>query len=73
MSKEKSAAEMLAHFKAKYNPKVIDEALAQAKADSRKLDKIFVTTPSAQTSHDHPHDDHKVEKIGHTKGSCEIL
>lgn len=73
MSKEKSAAELFEEFNKNYDSKETKKFVAQVKADSQKLDKVFVTTPSDQTSNYHHQDDHKVEKIGHTKGSCEIM
>ncbi|MFV9852090.1 MAG: hypothetical protein AB8U43_07620 [Rickettsia aeschlimannii] len=50
MSKEKSAAELFEEFNKNYDSKETKKFVAQVKADSQKLDKMFVTTPSDQKS-----------------------
>ncbi|KHO02245.1 hypothetical protein JS61_07885 (plasmid) [Rickettsia felis] len=60
----------------------LEERLARAKESASKIrklaDKGNAETVARIEDHNHfheqlKHDDHKVEKIGHTKGSCEIM
>lgn len=60
----------------------LEERLAKAKANASKIHKLVDKGNAATDARIETHnnlyeqlknDDHKVEKTGHTKGSCEII